>query len=49
MTDEVYIDAGVMILVISIPYPDSVHSVYSEFVHKLSEGCNLCVRAVLCV
>jgi len=38
-----------MILVISIPYPDSVHIVYSEFVHKLSEGCNLCVRAVLCV
>jgi hypothetical protein len=35
---------GVMILVISIPYPDYVHLVYSECVHKLSEGCNLCVR-----
>ena len=39
-----------MILVISIPYPDSVHSVYSECVHKFSEGCNLCVRnCVVCV
>ncbi len=39
-----------MILVISIPYPDSVHSVYSECVHKLSEGCNLCLRnSELCV
>ncbi len=41
---------SVMISVISIPYPVSVHIAYSECVHKLSEGCNLCVRnSELCV